>query len=185
MPRKPRANHPGLTCHVWANAARKLPLFRDDADKEEALRFLSEEVELSGWTCLAYVLMTTHYHLLLRLNAATLSTGMQRFNRRYALHHNTRHGLRGHAFEQRFQSSLISDGVDDELYVARYIALNPIKANMCRLPEDYPWSSYGSTIGAFPPDPIVDVEAALAPVNGSRRKYRAYVEERDPRLRRK
>jgi hypothetical protein len=185
MPRKLRPNEPGLTLHIWANGVRKAPLFRDDVDKAAGIRFLREEVALSKWTCLAYVLMTTHYHLLLRLNVATLSHGMQRLNRRYALHHNQRHNLRGHAFEQRFQCTVVTDGLDGELEVARYLALNPTRAGMAESPQDYAWSSYGATVGLYPADPIVDVGAALAPVSGSRRRYRAYVEEADPRLRRK
>ena len=29
----------------------------------------------------------------------------------------------------------------------RYIALNPVRAGLCRAPEDWPWSSYAATLG--------------------------------------
>jgi hypothetical protein len=55
---------------------------------------------------------------------------------------------------------------------------------MCELPEDFPWSGYGSIIGLHPRDPAIDLDAALAPFGGSRRGYRVFVEESDPRVRR-
>jgi REP-associated tyrosine transposase len=181
--RSPRINEPGLTFHVWANGTSGAVLFRDAIDKDVALRMLQEEVALSNWTCLAYVIMSTHYHLLLRLNDATLSSGFLRLNLRYARYYNRRYSLRGHVFDGRFESELV-EGPTGELEVARYIALNPTRAAMCRLPEDYPWSAFGSIVGLYPPDPVIDLRAALAPVGGSRAAYRAFVEALDPRLRR-
>lgn len=183
MARSPRIALPGLTYHVWAHSVSGLTLFRDAADKDVALRLLGDEVKLSEWTCLAYVIMSTHYHLLLRTEKDTLSSGFLRFNLRYARHYNQRYQLRGHVFERRFESRVV-EGPGDELETARYIALNPTRANMCRLPEEYGWSSYGATIGLFPRDDIVDLEAALAAVGGSRAAYRRFVEEVDPRVRR-
>lgn len=171
-----------MTFHVWANGVANSFIFRDAVDRDWMLRLLREEVRLSRWTCLSYVVMSSHYHLMLRLNEATLSSGLQRLNYRYALHHNRRHGQRGHCFDQRFQSRLVVDDAD-ELDLARYIALNPTRADLCRLPEDWPWSSYGAVAGLYPRDRIVDHNAALAPVRGSARRYRSFVEEVDPRLR--
>jgi hypothetical protein len=55
---------------------------------------------------------------------------------------------------------------------------------MCRLPQHYPWSAYGSIIGFAPADPVIDIRAALEPFDGSRSDYRRFVEESDPRIRR-
>ena len=183
MARAPRIDIQGLTYHVWANAITGASLFRDRDDKDRALAMLRDEVAISGWTCLAYVLMSTHYHVLLRLREPTLSRGLQRMNLRYARSYNAKYSCRGHVFNGPFGAKIV-EGPAEELEVARYIALNPTRANMCRLPEDYPWSSYGSVIGMYPKDPIVDLSAALAPVGGSRLAYRRYVEELDPRVRR-
>jgi REP-associated tyrosine transposase len=180
--RMPRINLAGLTYHVWSNGTSGQRLFRDEVDKNMLLKLLADEVKLSKWICLAYVVMTTHYHVLLRLQEPTLSRGFQRFNLRYARYYNKRYGLRGHAFDAPYEYRIV-DGPSNELEVARYIALNPIKANMCERPEDYPWSSYGSLIGLFEPDGIVDERNALAPLGGSRPGYQAYVEEPDARVR--
>jgi REP-associated tyrosine transposase len=183
MPRSLRIEAVGLTYHVWASGIAGLQLFRGATERDIALRLLREEVELSRWTCLEYVVMTTHYHLVLRLNKPTLSSGLQRFNTRFAQWFNQANGRRGHVFSGRFGMRIV-ESTADELEVARYVALNPSRAQMCRLPEHYPWCAYGAIIGLYPPDPIVDVNAALAPIGGSRRAYRAFVEEFDPRVRR-
>lgn len=158
-------------------------LFRDDDDKNFAIELLREDVALSGWLCLAYVLMTTHYHVLLELRKPTLSSGFGRLNLRYAQYFNKRYELGGHVFARRFDSKVV-EGPAGQLEVMRYIARNPVKARMCKTPEEYPWSSFGSTLGVFPPDGITDVVAALAPLNGSPKSFRNYVAEEDPRARR-
>ena len=182
MPRALRIDEPGLTFHVWANGVRGLPLFRDVEDRDVAMQLLREEVELSEWTCLEYVLMTTHFHVLLRLRKATLSSGFHRFNTRYAQYLNKKLRSRGHVFDGRFESKLV-EGRFALLETGRYIARNPVRANICEVPEQYPWCGYGATIGLFPRDDVVDVRAALAPLGGSQRAYRTYVEESDRRVR--
>lgn len=180
--RNPRINLADLTYHVWANGVSGTRLFRDDHDRDIARQFLAEEVQLSKWICLAYVFMSTHYHLLLRLNESTLSSGFQRLNLRYARHANKRHKLRGHVFDAPFEYKIV-EGRFGELEVSRYLCLNPVRANMCSAPEDYPWSSYGALIGCYGADGIVDPRAALAPLGGSPTAYRRYVEQGDLRVR--
>jgi REP-associated tyrosine transposase len=182
MPRALRIDEPGLTFHVWANGVRGLPLFRDVEDREVALQLLREEVEVSEWTCLEYVLMTTHFHVLVRLRKATLSSGFHRLNTRYAQYLNKKLRTRGHVFDGRFESKLV-EGRFALLETGRYIARNPVRANICEAPERFPWCGYGATIGLFPSDDIVDARAALASFGGSKRAYRTYVEESDARVR--
>jgi len=180
--RDPRINLAGLTYHVWANGTSAQRILRDDIDKDTLVRLLREEVKRSNWICLAYVVMTTHYHVLLRLREATLSSGFQRFNLRYARYFNRKYAARGHVFDAPFEHRIV-EGRFDELEVSRYLALNPTKANMCSRPEDYQWSSYGALIGEFLADGIVDERSALKPLGGSRDRYRMYVEARDARTR--
>jgi putative transposase len=44
-------------------------------------------------------------------------------------------------FEKRYYDKVIEDK-EGMLEVSSYIHLNPVEANMVRLPEYYPWSSY-------------------------------------------
>ncbi|HST18233.1 MAG TPA: transposase [Gaiellaceae bacterium] len=187
MPRPLRINNPGDTFHVTQHGVDDRRVFRDDVDRETFIRLLRDEVARSSWTCLAYALMSTHYHVLLRLNEPTLSSGCQRLNGRYAQAYNLRWGRRGHLFERRFRDVIV-DSDAHRYEVTRYIHLNATRAHMCEAPEDHVWSDYGSTIGLLPPDPLVDPKVSLElfgdRLDVARRRYLAFVAEADPRVRR-
>jgi hypothetical protein len=87
--------------------------------------------------------MTTHFHLLVETPKANLSDGMHSLNHVYAKTFNRRHDKRNHVFGKRFWHDVI---LSDEQLVAvtRYIALNPVKAGLCKRPQDWPWSNYGA-----------------------------------------
>jgi putative transposase len=65
---------------------------------------------------------------------------MHWLNHVYAKSFNRRHNRRDHLFGKRFWDKLI---VTDEQLVAttRYVAINPVKAGLCKRPEDSPWST--------------------------------------------
>jgi REP element-mobilizing transposase RayT len=173
--------------HCVQHGVNDMPIFRDDNDRELFLLLLGQEIARSQWQCLAYSLMRTHYHLLIRLTKETLSSGFQRLNGRYAQQYNLRHGRRGHLFERRFRDVLVETEAH-RYEVSRYIHLNAPRANICPRPEDYPWSDYAATVGLAAPDPLVDATSAVAIFGASlstaRRRYVRFVEEADPRVRR-
>ncbi|HEY2328020.1 MAG TPA: transposase [Gaiellaceae bacterium] len=181
MARSLRLDLAGLTYHVWAHGIDGLALFKTPVEKDKMVELLRDEVGFSDWTCLSYVVMTTHYHVVLRLNDETLSSGFQRLNVRFAQWFNKENRRRGHVFESRFGCRIV-DAEHDQLEVCRYVALNPTRARMCEIPEDYAWSGYGSIVGHALPDDIVDVDEARA-LAGSRAAFRRFVEESDLRTR--
>jgi putative transposase len=178
----------GAHYHVNANVLDGMSLFRDEADRLFFLELLENERIRSSWTLLSYTLMTTHYHLLLKLNDLTLSSGFQRLHSAYARGYNRRHGRRGVVWQKRFHDELI-DSDAHLLEVVRYVAMNAPRANMCSEPEAWPWCSYGASIGRFDPDPLIDDRELLGLFGGSpreaRRRLQAFVDERDPRERRR
>lgn len=183
----PRIEIPNAIYHVNAKAVHGTKLFVDDADRLLFLELLHRESHESAWQLLSYSLMTSHYHLLLRLEKLTLSSGFQRLGSMYARRYNERHGRRGALWQRRFFDAMVVS--DNHLYEAiRYIARNASKANACRRPEDWPWCNYGAAIGKYPADPLVDERALLGLFGSSpteaRRQLQAFVEEADPRLRR-
>jgi putative transposase len=121
-------------------------IFVDDDDRNELLRLLSVVASRYGWECLAYCLMGNHFHLVVRTLNPTISRGMQWLNSRYCEYFNERYGLEGHVLERRFRSVLITS--EQQLSnTIRYVLWNPVRAHLCRLPEEWRWSSYRATAG--------------------------------------
>jgi putative transposase len=150
MARPLRLLVPGGVYHVTSKGVARSPLFRDDEDRERFLDLLGKVVARHDWACHAYCLMTTHYHVVVRTPNANLAVGMQQLNGAYAQGFNHRHAMRGHVLESRYGAVLIEREAH-LLEAIRYVVLNPVRAGICADPEDWPWSSYCSTIGAASP----------------------------------
>ncbi len=146
MPRRPRIQFPGAVYHVMARGNRKTMIVDDDDDRRAFMNTFSQAAgnhEVRVYSC---CLMGTHYHALVDTPRGNLSEFMRTTNGEYSKAFNRRHARVGHTFEQRFESVL----VQREKYlrrVARYIALNPVKACLCRDPSDWPWSTHRATAG--------------------------------------
>ena len=79
-----------------------------------------------------------------------LSVGMRQLNGVYTQWHNRTHN-RGWS---RFSGPIQSHHREHEahlLELARYVVLNPVRAGICDLPEDWPWSSYPAMLGRVTP----------------------------------
>ena len=141
MPRPPRIQIPGGVYHVHAVAVTSRALFYDNDMRRTFLSFVNATTVRYSLEILAYVLLSTHYHMLVRITEPDLSRAMQWLNSRFATAVNHGEGERGHVFGARFGSTLVTD--DSQLLATvRYIARNPVKAGVCRRSGDWPWSSY-------------------------------------------
>jgi putative transposase len=83
--------------------------------------------------------MTNHFHLLIETKTENLAQGMHRINSRFAHAVNERHGRTGHVFERRYASRVIESESQLE-NSARYIAYNPVAAELCAEARDWPWT---------------------------------------------
>lgn len=146
MPRPPRIEVPGGVYHINAGATHGGRIFRDDADRARWLRLLATVVESYRWECFMYCLLSTHFHLMIRIQDRTMARGMQYLNARHAESFNGRYGRRGHAFRARYHSEYL-ESASHALEVCRYLALNPVRAGLCQAPEEWHWSSFAATVG--------------------------------------
>jgi hypothetical protein len=121
--------------------------------------------------------MGNHYHLLVETLEGKLAQGMRQLNGIYSQYFNRRHKLVGHVFQGRYKAIL----VEKHSYlceVARYIVLNPVRANLVKCPEDWQWSSYNYTCADIPSPTWLDTQWLLATFNAqaheAREAYRRF-----------
>jgi len=150
MARPLREEVEGGIFHVFARGNGKQAIYLDDDDRRTYLRMLGAAVERHNWCCLAYCLMDNHLHLLIETPDANLGIGMQRFHGLYAQTFNERHGRSGHLFQGRYGAVRVT--TDPQLWMlVRYLAVNPVRAELCERPADWRWSSHGAVAGSGPP----------------------------------
>ncbi len=179
MSRPLRLEYPGSLWHITVRGNEKRPTFLDDRDRRRFLELLGEAVRRFRWILTAYVLMSNHYHLLLELTEETLASGMKWLNGTYAQWFNYSHDRVGHLFQGRYKSHLI----EKEMYfleVARYVVLNPVRANIVEWPDAYDWSSFRATVGRSGPPAWLATDNVLGHFANdrgvARARYAAFVE---------
>jgi putative transposase len=155
MPYAPRLQFAGAVYHVATRATGPSDLFRDADDRQRFLKILKHVVGKYEWRLHSYCLMVTHYHLVLTTPKPNIGLGMQLLNGLYARTFNRRHGRLGHLVSARYSAAVIeSEGHAFE--VCRYVPTNPVRSEMCTKAEDWPWSSYGATLGLRPEPSFLD-----------------------------
>ena len=85
--------------------------------------------------------MGNHYHLLIETAQENLSKFMRQLGMNYAIYFNKKYKRVGHLWQGRFKSWFVTD--EAYLYTLMlYIEQNPLKANIVKALEEYPYSSY-------------------------------------------
>lgn len=172
MSRPLRIEFPGAFYHVTSRGNARQTVFLDERDYRKFLGLLGDCCARYQWLCHAYCLMGNHYHLLIETGEATLSKGMKFLNGCYTQAFNRFHEHVGHVFQGRFHAVL----VDSDAYLlelARYIALNPVRAQMVRSAPDWPWSSYRATAGYTNAGPVLTNERILSHFSADRETAQA------------
>ena len=90
----------------------------------------------------AYCIMNNHAHILIETDKVNdLSKYMQRLNTIYAKYYNKKYSRVGYVFRDRYKSEGIYS--EEHLYnCIKYIYDNPVKAGICKRPEEYLYSDY-------------------------------------------
>ena len=120
--------------------------------------------------------MDNHFHIVVETIDGNLSAGMRQLNGVYTQWHNRSHNRVGHVFQGRFKAII----VQREAYLlelARYVVLNPVRAGICDLPGDWPWSSYHAMLGRVVPPRWLQVQWLMSQFgNNPQAAVAAYVD---------
>lgn len=140
MGRKPRKEFDGALYHAIQRGNNKEFIFSDDLYKEYLIKKLTQFKVEMNFELYGYVIMSNHYHLLIRSHEIGLSSLMHRLNSDFSKYYNFKNNRTGHVFQERYKGILVYD----DNYLAsllRYIHQNPVKANICKYVYNYKWSS--------------------------------------------
>ena len=171
MARLARLVIPGLPHHVTQRGNRRQQTFFNDEDYAAYLELMAEWCREEGVEIWAYCLMPNHVHL---IAVPQTEDGLRRAigeaHRRYTRRINFREKWRGYLWQGRFASFVM-----DEPYLlaaARYVELNPVRANLVADADEWPWSSARAHLSGRD-DRLVKVAPMLAMVGD----WRGFLEQ--------
>ena len=158
MPRCARKHAESGIYHVMLRGNNQQEIFEDIHDRRYFIKSVLYGRSKSEFKLYAYCLMGNHVHLLIHVLGEDLDVIFKRIIGRYVYWYNTKYQRSGHLFQDRFKS----EPVENDAYfltVLRYIHQNPVKAGICKSPEEYPYSSFHEYLGD---SHVVDTEFVLS-----------------------
>jgi len=145
MSRQARISVADGVYHVTTHGNGAQMIFDTPDEKWHMVDLLGETATKMHWSVYGWCIMGNHYHFLVKTPENNLSEGMHDINTSYGETYNRVRERHGHVFQDRFYSILIAED-SHLLEVARYVVLNPVRAQLVAAPEEWPWSSYASAV---------------------------------------
>ena len=146
MPRFPRNYLDTNYFHIMSQGINRSYIFEDPIDIKVYIKNMYEIKEKYNIKIIAYCIMNNHTHILLQTDKVqNLSKYMQSLNTRYGQYYNKKYKRVGYVFRDRYKAQGIYN--EEQLNTCiKYIYDNPVKAGICKRPEEYKFSNYNSNI---------------------------------------
>lgn len=146
MSRPPRVLSSTGLYHVIFRGINHLNIFEEDEDYQKMLKIIASLKESDCIEIYAYCLMTNHVHLFLKeKETGDIKKVMHRLLTTYVGWFNRKYQRNGSLIGNRYKS----EPIENEKYyfaLVRYIHQNPVRAQICKMPHEYKWSSYNDYI---------------------------------------
>jgi len=175
MARQWRIEYPGALYHVLSRGNNRQDIFESDDDRTLFLELIREFSNRFNIDVYAYVLMSNHYHLLIKTLENNLSKSMQWLGTTYTRKFNINNARGGHLFQGRFKSIIIENDAY-LLQLSCYIHRNPLRAGIVERLVDYNWSSYRFYAYRKKPPDWLEIRMILDQLGGDDR-HKAYREK--------
>lgn len=116
-------------------------LFRDSADFVVAMNYVATLVHKLGVSMVSFVLMSNHMHFVIWCDWNLAGKFINSFKMIYSRYLTRKYGFHEHLRNVGVDIRAIN--LDDEGLetVIAYVQTNPVAANICAFPSDYPWGS--------------------------------------------
>jgi len=128
MARKPRINEPGFY-HIVNRGVNESVVFNE---KEDYFKFMELMLKIRNdynVTFHAFIILPTHYHVLIQTHKPNLSEAMRLLNSAYAAWYNFKSGRVGHLWKGRYESYMLFD--EEHFWkVVKYIERNALALNL-------------------------------------------------------
>lgn len=138
--RQPRFTYPGAFHHCMNRGINGEAILTGGKLKTAFLDLLADKVVKYRMRLFAYIIMDTHYHLVLENASGRMSDFFRNLNTHYASYYRQHKGGKGYVFQSRFVSTIIQD----DAYLKQtiiYVLRNPVLAGIADSYRTYPWSS--------------------------------------------
>lgn len=183
MTRALRIQIAGSYYHVTCRGNERRAIFRDDTDRQAFLDKLQSSLVIYQVELHAYVLMSNHFHLMVRTLRGNFAEFMRHFNISYTSAFNRCHRRVGHLYQGRYKAILV-DKDSYFLELSRYVHLNPVRIRpqlkrpvpeQLRRLEHYRWSSLMGYWDSKSRQGFVKYNSVLEQIGHSRKKYREFI----------
>jgi putative transposase len=157
MARLPRVVVVDVPHHVTQRGNARQVILSSDSDRTTYLALLQQYAELHGLSLLGYCLMSNHVHLIVVPHSSeALAQALKHAHGRYAAYWNACQFSSGHVWQGRFYSCPLEEA---HLWAAlRYVELNPVRAGMVEVAEEWKWSSAAAHCGTAVPHAMLEME---------------------------
>jgi putative transposase len=141
MPRTARASVGNVCYHVLNRGNARNEVFHKDGDFQAFLKAMGDAHQAIPMRVLAYCILPNHFHLVLWPHRdGDLSRWMHWLLNAHVRRYHQHYHSSGHIWQGRFKAFPISED-EHLLTVLRYVERNPLRANLVRRAERWPWSS--------------------------------------------
>jgi putative transposase len=142
MARKPRFKIAGIAQLITQRGNNKQAVFFSEQDYQYYLKILNEAAMQEECQIHAFVLMTSHIHILATPNTPDgISQLMKTIGQRYVSYINKLEKRSGTLWDGRYKASLVEQG-HYLIACMHYIETAPVRSAMVKIPKDYHFSSY-------------------------------------------
>lgn len=142
MPRQARFLPPKNVFHIMCRGNNGNTVFREPEDYAVYLELFERFKKDHPFNLFHYCLMPSHVHQLIEtLPKSDYSVFMKRLSLSYFCYYRDKYGWKGHFWQDRFKSKLISK--DDYLIqCGKYIELNAVRGGLVKNQGEWQWCSY-------------------------------------------
>jgi putative transposase len=171
----------GIPHHVTQRGNRRMQTFFRKEDYQAYIGLMEEWCHHFCIEIWAYCLMPNHVHLIAVPETEDgLRRGIGEAHRRYSRMINFRESWKGHLWQGRFASFPMDENY--LLAAARYVEMNPVRAQLTKGPQSWKWSSAKAHLTGIN-DGLVKVLPLLEMVGDWKSFLRAGTEEELARIR--